>query len=126
MYTPMPFVPLQTPLHMPFTLYAPFYNAYQFAQMQQGSVVGLSNAQGLGFPGQFPQSPSSPIVSWAQSLGHREENLKPFYSLVPMKNEAHNAGIVSSRETSPPETVGSKWLSFANVVDPVWILSTLS
>ena len=88
--------------------------------------MGLSNAQGLGFPGQFPQSPSSPIVSWAQSLGHREENLKPFYSLVPMKNEAHNAGIISSRETSPPETVGSKWLSFANVVDPVWILSTLS
>ena len=89
--------------------------------MQQGSVVGLSNAQGLGFPGQFPQSPSSPIVSWAQSLGHREENLKPFYSLVPMKNEAFNAGIVSSRET-----VGSEWLSFANVVDPVWILNTLS
>ena len=88
--------------------------------------MGLSNAQGLGFPGQFPQSPSSPIVSWAQSLGHREENLKPFYSLVPMKNEAFNAGIVSSREISPPETVGSEWLSFAIVVDPVWILNTLS
>lgn len=108
LYTPMPFVPLQTSLHMPFTLYAPFYNAYQLAQMQQGPVVGLSNAQGLGLPGQFPQGPPSPTLSWAQNLGHREENLKPVSSFVPMQSEARNAGIVSFRETLPAEAVKSQ------------------
>ena len=47
---------------MPLTLYAPFCNAYQLAQLQQGPVAGVTNIQGLRIPGQLQQSPTNTPV----------------------------------------------------------------
>ena len=53
----MPFIPWQASFQMPLTLYAPFCNAYQLAQLQQGPV-----ASGLGIPWQLQQSPTNTQV----------------------------------------------------------------
>ena len=114
LYTPMPFVPLQTSLQMPFTLYASLYNAYHVAQIQQRPVVGLPNAQGIGLAEQFPQSPPSPALTLAQSLGYCGENMKSVSSSVSIQNETRNAGIVSSYGNLPVENVESKLLQKKN------------
>lgn len=58
----MPFIPWQASFQMPLTLYAPFCNAYQLAQLQQGPVAGVTNFQGLGIPGQLQQSPTNTLM----------------------------------------------------------------
>lgn len=101
----MPFVPLQTSLQMPFTWYAPFCNPYQMAQMQQGPVAGVPNFQGLGLAGQLKQSSASPSLTWSQSLGSYEGNVKSVSSPTSMQQETWSAGVVSSQQTLPVEAV---------------------
>jgi len=107
LYTPMQFVPWQTSLQVPFTLYAPFCNPYQLAQTQQGPVGGFPNVQGLGLAGQFTQSPANPFMMWNQSSGSCEETVKPVPASPSMHHETKNAGIAPSQETLPVEAVES-------------------
>ena len=82
MYTPMPLVPWQASLQMPLTLFAPFCNAYQLAQMQQGQMTGVPNVQGFGLPGQFQQGLVNPAVMGNQSFGPYEGSVKTVTSLT--------------------------------------------
>ncbi|KAL9958563.1 hypothetical protein ACROYT_G035592 [Oculina patagonica] len=102
LYTPMPLVPWQTSLQMPLTLYAPFCNAYQLAQMQQGPVGSLPSVQGLGLPGQIKQSSTSPSMMWTQSLGSHEGNVKSVSCPAPIRHET-----MTSQESLPVEAVES-------------------
>lgn len=99
----MPFVPWQTSLQVPFTLYAPFCNPYQLAQTQQGPVGGFPSVQGFGLAGQFTQSPMSPSIMWTQSSVSCEGSVKSVSTSASMQHETNNAEIVSSKETLPVE-----------------------
>lgn len=99
----MPFVPWQTSLQVPFTVYAPFCNPYQLAQTQQGPVGGFPSVQGLGLAGQFTQSPTSPSIMWTQSSVSCEGSVKSVSTSASMQHETNNAEIVSSKETLPVE-----------------------
>lgn len=106
--TPMQFVPWQTSLQVPFTLYAPFCNPYQLAQTQPGQVGGFPSVQGIGLAGQFSQSPTIPSMMWNQSSGFCEGIVKSVSTSTSMDHETTNSGTVSSQETLPEEVAESK------------------
>ena len=105
--TPMQFVPWQTSLQVPFTLYAPFCNPYQLAQTQPGPVGSFPSVQGLGLAGQFSQSLTSPSMMWTQSSGFCEGIVKSVSTSTSMDQEAKTSGTVSSQETLSGEAVES-------------------
>ena len=105
--TPMQFVPWQTSLQVPFTLYAPFCNPYQLAQTQPGPVGSFPSVQGLGLAGQFSQSPTSPSMMWTQSSGFCEGIVKSVSTSTSTDRETKNSGTVSSQETLSGEAVES-------------------
>ena len=107
LYTPMQFVPWQTSLQVPFTLYAPFCNPCQLAQTQQGPVGGFPSVQGLGLAGQFTQCPTNSSMMSNQSSESCEGIFKSVPASTSMHHETKNAGIVSSLETLPTEAVES-------------------
>lgn len=121
LYTPMPFVPWQTSLQMPLTLYAPFCNAYQLTQMQQGPVGGLPSVQGLGLSGQIKQNSASPSIMWTQSLGSCEGNVKPVYCPAPIRHDT-----MSSQDTLPVEAVESMLFQSLFRLFIVWFLLYLT
>lgn len=104
----MQFVPWQTSLQVPFTLYAPFCNPYQLAQTQPGQVGGFPSVQGIGLAGQFSQSPTIPSMMWNQSSGFCEGIVKSVSTSTSMDHETTNSGTVSSQETLPEEVAESK------------------
>ena len=105
--TPMQFVPWQTSLQVPFTLYAPFCNPYQLAQTQPGPVGCFPSVQGLGLAGQFSQSPTSPSMMWTQSSGFCEGIVKSVSTSTSMDRETKNSGTVSSQEKLSGEAAES-------------------
>ena len=111
LYSPMQFVPWQTSLPMPFTLYAPFCNPFQLAQTQQGPIGGFPYFQGLGLAGQFTQSPTSPSMMSTQSSGSCEGIVKSVSTSASVQHQTRNTGIVSSQETLPVEATKSAFES---------------
>ena len=107
LYTPMPFVPWQAPLQMPFTLYAPFCNPYQLAQMQHGPMPGAPNIQGLGIPRQFQQGSTDPSVIGPQSYGFGGGGTKSFAS-APLTQGPGSTGAIHSHEALQVETSESE------------------
>ena len=104
----MPFVPWQASLQMPFTLFAPFCNAYQLTQMQQGPMTGVPNVQGFGLPGQFQQGLVNPAVMGNQSFGSCEGSVKTVASSAPTPPGSGDTGLVSSRGDVLVEEVESE------------------
>lgn len=82
LYTPVPLVPWQAPLQMPFTLYAPFCNPYQLALMQQGPTISVPNVQGCATV-QFQPGPMDSSVLRTQSSGSCERDVKSPVSSPP-------------------------------------------
>lgn len=69
LYTAVPIVPWQTPLQMPFTLFAPFCTPYQLAQLQQGPKPGIPSFQGLESQGRIEPCLTEPPLLGPQSFG---------------------------------------------------------
>ena len=77
LYTAVPIVPWQTPLQMPFTLFAPFCTPYQLAQLQQGPKPGIPSFQGLEPPGRIEPCLTEPPLLGTQSFGGCGVSEKP-------------------------------------------------
>lgn len=92
----MPFVPWQAPLQMPFTLYAPFCNPYQLAQMQHGPMPVVPTIQGLGLSGQFQQGTTDPSVMGPQSYGFGDGGAKSYASAPPTQQGPGKIGAIHS------------------------------
>ena len=107
LYTPMPFVPWQAPIQMPFTLYAPFCNAYQLAQMQQGPMTGFPNAQG-----QFQQCLMGPSLIGTQSC----EGVTSVASHAATQHASMSTAVYPCNETLSVEAVESELSVYVQLV----------
>lgn len=111
LYTAVPFVPWQTPLQMPFTLFAPFCTPYQLAQLQQGPKPGYPSVQGLESQGRIdPCLTEPPLLVRTQSFGGCGVSEKP----PTLSSNTMSPGDQQSHE--PLQVKGDKG-KFSNIVD---------
>ena len=111
LYTPVPFVPWQAPVQVPFTLYPPFCNAYQLAQMRQGPMTGFASAQGFGSAGHFQPSPTDPSLMGAQSYESREGGAESVALPSSGQPGSKSTAVMPSPEDLPVKADESELLS---------------
>ncbi|XP_068750758.1 uncharacterized protein [Montipora capricornis] len=77
LYTAVPFVPWQTQLQMPFTLFAPFCTPYQLAQLPQGPMPGSQSLQGVESQGRLEPFSADSTLAGTRSSGDCGEAERP-------------------------------------------------